>query len=92
MSIFDVTSVSSKGQIVIPNKIREYMHLEPGTKLIVVQDGDNILLKPIKEPKIDKFTKIISIGEKIRRELNLKNSDIEEAIQKVRREKNADRS
>lgn len=92
MSIFDVTSVSSKGQIVIPNKIREFMHLEPGTKLIVVQEGDNILLKPIKEPKIDQFTKIISIGEKVRREINLKKKDIEKAIQEVRKEKNASRS
>lgn len=71
MSIFDVTSISSKGQIVIPNKIREYMQLETGTKLIVIQDGDNILLKPIKKPRIEQFNKIITIGEKVRKQLKL---------------------
>ena len=92
MSIFDVTSVSSKGQIVIPNKIREYMHLEPGTKLLVVQDGDNTLKFSILVYYINQFTEIISIGEKIRSELNLKKNDIEKAIQEVRKEKNASRS
>lgn len=92
MSIFDVTSISSKGQIVIPNKIREYMQLEPGTKLIVIQDGDNILLKPIKAPGKDQFSKIISLGEKVRKELKLKRDDIQKAIEEVRKGKNAGRS
>ncbi len=89
MAILDVTSVSTKGQVVIPNKIRENMHLEPGTKLIVIQDGDNILLKPIKTPKKNQFEKIIALGDKVREEIGLKGKDIEEAIKNVRKEKNA---
>lgn len=89
MSIFDITSVSSKGQIVIPNKIRETMRLEPGAKLIVIQDGDNILLKPIKEPGLDQFEKIISLGDKIRNDLKLNQNDIHKAIDDVRKEERA---
>jgi len=92
MSILDVTSLSTKGQVVIPNEIRENMHLEPGTKLIVIQDGDNILLKPIKTPKKNQFEKIIALGDKVRKEIGLKEEDIEEAIKNVRKEKNAHRS
>ena len=92
MSILDVTSLSTKGQVVIPNEIRENMHLEPGTKLIVIQDGDNILLKPIKTPKKNQFEKIIALGDKVRKEIGLKEKDIEEAIKNVRKEKNAHRS
>ena len=92
MSILDVTSVSTRGQVVIPNEIRENMHLEPGTKLIVIQDGDNILLKPIKIPKKKQFEKIIALGEKVREEIDLKEKDIEAAIKNVRKEKNAYRS
>lgn len=89
MSIFDITSVSSKGQIVIPNKIRETMRLEPGAKLIVIQDGDNILLKPITEPGLDQFEKIISLGDKIRNDLKLNQNDIHKAIDDVRKEERA---
>lgn len=89
MSIFDITSVSSKGQIVIPNKIRETMRLKPGTKLIVIQDGDNILLKPIMKPGLDQFEKIISLGDKIRNDLKLNQNDIQKAIDDVRKEKRA---
>jgi len=87
-----LTKISSKGQVVIPNEIRENMHLEPGTKLIVIQDGDNILLKPIKIPKKKQFEKIIALGDKVREEIVLEEKDIEDAIKNVRKEKNAHRS
>ena len=62
MSILEVTSLSTRGQVVIPNDIREKMNLEPGTKMIIIQEGDNILLKPIKAPRMSQFDKIIAIG------------------------------
>ena len=48
----ETTSMSVKGQVVIPNKIRKALNLKPNSKLIILQDGSNILLKPIEEPKI----------------------------------------
>ena len=89
MSILEVTSVSTRGQVVIPNDIRENMNLEPGTKMIIIQEGDNILLKPIKAPRMSQFEKIIAIGEKVRKELNLKESDVDQAIKNVRKKRNA---
>lgn len=89
MPILEVTSLSTRGQIVIPNDIREKMNLEPGTKMIIIQEGDNILLKPIKAPKMSQFDKIIAIGDKVRNELNLKESDVDQAIKNVRKRKNA---
>ena len=85
MSILEVTSLSTKGQIVIPNEIREKMKLGPGSKLIIIQEGENILLKPIKTPKMNQFEKIIAIGDKFREELDLKEADIEKAIKEVRK-------
>ncbi len=89
MSILEVTSLSTRGQVVIPNDIREKMNLEPGTKMIIIQEGDNILLKPIKAPKMSQFNKIIALGDKARIELNLKESDVDQAIKNVRKRKNA---
>ncbi len=51
----EVTSLSSKGQIVIPDNIRKQMGLSSGSKLIVITDGTNLLLKPIEEPKVETF-------------------------------------
>ena len=41
------TSISVKGQVVIPAEIRRKYGLLPGTVLHVVDHGDGILLKPV---------------------------------------------
>ena len=86
MATLEVTSLSTKGQIVIPREIREKLGLEPGTKLIVIQEGDNILLKPITLPKKEQFKKLISLGDKVRNKLGLTKDDVKRAIEKVRKE------
>ena len=50
--IAEVTSVSSKGQVVLPKAIRDEMDLDTGSKLVVFTDGKNILLKPISVPDL----------------------------------------
>lgn len=44
-----VTSLSTKGQIVIPKSIRETLGLRPGTKMIVELEDGKVILKPVKE-------------------------------------------
>jgi bifunctional DNA-binding transcriptional regulator/antitoxin component of YhaV-PrlF toxin-antitoxin module len=61
------------------------MKLTPGTKMIIIQEGDNILLKPIKAPDMSQFERLIALGDKTRKELNLKKSDIKEAIDSIRK-------
>ena len=85
MSSIEITSVSSKGQIVIPNDIRKNLNIDGGSKLIVLQDGDNILLKPIAKPKKDEFAEIIKLGNKIRKELDLSGDDVVKAIKESRK-------
>jgi AbrB family looped-hinge helix DNA binding protein len=53
MNNVQVTSVSSKGQVVIPADIRESMGITIGAKLIIFTDGENLLLKPIQAPKYE---------------------------------------
>lgn len=40
-------TVSAKGQIVIPAKIRKYYHLKPHTKLDILDTGTSIILEPV---------------------------------------------
>ncbi|MGD9201066.1 MAG: AbrB/MazE/SpoVT family DNA-binding domain-containing protein [Chitinispirillia bacterium] len=81
----EVTSLSSKGQVVIPDQIRKKMGLTTGSKLIVITDGSNILLKPIEEPKIDVFKKLIDESRNFARKEKLKKSDIKKIIKETRR-------
>ena len=40
------TTVSTKGQMVIPASIRESMGIEPGTRVAVRQEGARVILEP----------------------------------------------
>ena len=53
--ISEITAVSSKGQIVLPKKIRDQLRITTGTKLMVISDNENIILKPIQTPDISEF-------------------------------------
>ncbi len=47
--MIEVISVSSKGQIVIPEKVRERFGINPGTKLVLIEKEDTLLLKKEEE-------------------------------------------
>ncbi len=80
MPLIETTSLSTKGQVVIPKKVRGNLNLSAGSKLIVIQKGDSILLKPISISKTEQFERLISLGNKIRDTLNLTEKDVEKAI------------
>ena len=41
------TTVSTKGQVILPKPIRDQLRWEPGTRLTVEQTADGVLLKPL---------------------------------------------
>lgn len=43
----EMTRVSSKGQVVIPRRIRDELGLEDGTRLLVFGEGDTLVLKKV---------------------------------------------
>jgi len=46
------TTVSSKGQVVIPAEVREKLGIEPGTRISVRIEKDHLILEPINEDYI----------------------------------------
>jgi AbrB family looped-hinge helix DNA binding protein len=40
------TTLSSKGQVVLPRLVRSKLHLSPGTKLVCEIQGDSVILTP----------------------------------------------
>jgi len=47
------TTLSTKGQIIIPAEIRDQMKLSAGTKLSIQRDGQTLILRPITPEFID---------------------------------------
>ena len=83
----DITSVSSKGQLVLPVTIRNEMNIQPGAKLMVFSDGESILLKPIIEPNIDEVRSMMDAAKSWAKEAGLTEDDINAAIKTVRTRK-----
>lgn len=44
-----IATLSSKGQIVIPNNVRESMKLEDHEQFVVISEDNEIIIKPVKE-------------------------------------------
>lgn len=55
----DIAALTSKGQFTIPRKFRDLLRLSAGSKMIIVSDGEHLLLKPINQPEIRAFRPII---------------------------------
>lgn len=82
----ELVTVSSKGQIVIPQTLRREIGLTPKTKLLVYGKKDTIVLKKIKVPKIYKdWAEVFDIMEK--KKIKLTERDILKEIEGYRREK-----
>ena len=55
----DTTVVTTKGQVVIPSKIRRKLNIKKGTRLYIEERGELIILKPITEAYFEKMAGIL---------------------------------
>lgn len=80
-----VTKTSSKGQVVIPQEIREKLGLEKGTLLLAYTTGNRVILKKLSEPEKGVFLELSEpIREKVS-ELGIERKDVVRAIREVRK-------
>jgi len=84
MSTVSTTKMSSKGQIVIPEEIRNKLDLKTGSRFVVLGEKDIVILKTISSPHIKEFDSLIKKARKQARIAGLKKSDIGPAISKIR--------
>ena len=82
----EITSLSSKGQVIVPNRIRRSLGIGTGTKMMVFTDGKNIMLKPVEPPMAESFKALIQASREFAKKNKIKKSDVAKAIKKVRNE------
>lgn len=76
LTMVDVTTISTKGQVVIPQHIREELALEEGSQLVVSRMEDFVLLKKIHIPDPKKeFEELTKIGERHAKQRGIKSED-----------------
>lgn len=49
----EITTMSQKGQVVIPQTIRSSLKLKKGTKLLVYAHKDMLIMKPFELPRLE---------------------------------------
>ena len=85
MEKLEVTSMSSRGQVVIPLDIREQLGLREGEKFVVVGEDDTVVLKKITMPSFENFDKLLQKTMRFAKEKGVTKKDVEDAIKRTRK-------
>jgi len=78
----EMATVSSRGQVCIPNDIREEMGLREGSKVLFALTGDSLIMKKVTMETFEEITKPLREAKK-----KIREEDVVDLIHKVRREK-----
>ena len=78
------TKMSSKGQVVIPEAIREELGLESGCQFLVLGEKEAVILKTISPPSKKQFRSLIARARKEAKRAGLRPEDVNNAVKKVR--------
>jgi AbrB family looped-hinge helix DNA binding protein len=81
------TTLSSKGQVVIPEEIRERLGLKPGAQFVVIAERDVVIFKVLGPPSLREFSALVGQARQAAKSAGLRRADITKAVSKVRRSK-----
>jgi len=84
MAKLATTKMSSKGQVVIPEEIRDRLGLKAGIQFVVIGEKDVVILKTLSTPSISDFDDLIKKARKQARKSGMKRSDVNRVTTKVR--------
>ncbi len=81
----DVLTLSTKGQLVLPNNLRKNMSLAPGDKLVAYWSNGSIVLKKLELPTETDFEKEIDKTVMFAKEVGIKEEDLTDTIKEYRK-------
>ncbi len=85
MENIEITSISSRGQIVIPQALRNKMRIHEGEKFVVIGENNTIVLKKLEMPSFSGVDKLLKKTRNFAKKKGIKISDVDEAIKHARR-------
>ena len=65
----DTSIVTVKGQIVIPSKMRKRLGLKKGTKVSLIDRGDEIVVRPLTKDYFERMAGVLKTGGLLTRRL-----------------------
>jgi len=83
LSYMNITKISSKGQIVIPNEIRKMLKLEEGNLLMVLEQNNSICLKKVEFPKVKSWNEATKPFRIAAKESKFSNEDLSLLIEEA---------
>lgn len=78
------TTLSSKGQVVLPEEVRQRLNLKEGDKFLVIAADDSVLLKAVNPITKEEFNKMLEKTSAAARRADITKEDLKEAIKKAR--------
>jgi AbrB family looped-hinge helix DNA binding protein len=84
MSKIATTKMSSRGQVVIPEDVRNRLGLRKGSQFVVLGEGDVVILKVIRAPSMEEFDRLVAQAEEAARSAGMTPEDIEAVVREVR--------
>ena len=81
------TKLSSRGQIVIPEEIRNRLGLEPGDQFVVVGEGNVVILKAVEPPNTDELKALMDKIQESAKAAGVTPEDVDRVIREVRASK-----
>jgi AbrB family looped-hinge helix DNA binding protein len=85
MADYATTKLSSRGQVVIPEEVRNDLGLHEGDQFVVIGQGDAVILKVITPPRLEEFRELLSQARAEGKKAGIKKAQVKSAIAKVRR-------
>ena len=85
MENIEVTSISSRGQIVIPQNLRDKLKIREGEKFVVIGEDNTIILRKLEMPSFKGFDKLIAKTREFAKKNELKEINVEQAVRNARK-------
>ena len=85
MENIEITSVSSRGQVVIPQSLRDKLKIREGEKFVVIGEDNTIVLRKLEMPSFKGFDKLLVKTREFAKKNELKEINVEQAVRNARK-------